>query len=230
MALQHYFSAILAPGVLVGLLACAQPSEISQSSASSAEPAAVASATPSAAPLAATAPVAVQTTPSAAPAAESSTESARAKRPASSQALPKSSDRTFTTCMESVAYDPSDTTVNLRDKPDGTVLAALPNLTILQAPGPAGAEPGWNEVFVVESETWGFVWGDKIYRTYYQVQDPQDTRVNVRRSPNGEVITAVPNGTEVRFLGIEGSWTQVQLDSGETGYISTQLLSDPNCF
>jgi hypothetical protein len=34
----------------------------------------------------------------------------------------------------------------------------------------------------------------------------------------------------VRFLGIEGSWTAVELDSGETGYISTQLLTDPDCF
>ncbi len=228
MVLQHYLSAILAPSVLVGLLACAQSpeisQEISQESTSSAAPAAVAS----------------LTTPAVEPSAP-----AVAKRPAElSQALPKSSNRdreaspretlqknsNFTACMESVAYDPTDTTVNLRDKPDGAVLASLPNLTRLQAPGPAGAEPGWNEVFVVESETWGFVWGDKIYRTYYQVQDPQDTSANVRRSPNGEVITAVPNGTEVRFLGIEGSWTQIQLDSGETGYISTQLLSDPNCF
>jgi Bacterial SH3 domain len=217
MALQRYFSAILVPGVLVGLLACAQPPEISQGisqgSESSVAPAAVESPTTPAAP-------------------------ARAKRSAeSSPSLPKSSDRetlqknrNFTACMEAVAYDPTDTTVNLRDQPDGTVLANLPNLTRLQAPGPAGAEPGWNEVFVVESETWGFVWGDKIYRTYYQVQDPQDTSANVRRSPNGEVITSVPNGTEVRFLGIEGSWTQVQLDNGETGYISTQLLSDPSCF
>ncbi len=66
--------------------------------------------------------------------------------------------------------------------------------------------------------------------TYYQVNDPQDTSANLRQSPNGELIVAVPNGTEVLFLGVEGSWTQVQLGSGQTGYISTQLLSESDCY
>ncbi len=145
----------------------------------------------------------------------------------SSKSVPKSRERTFTACMESVAYDPTNMTVNLSLQPGGNHLDSLPNLTRLQV---ELDELGWDRVFVVKTETWGYVRDDFIYRTYYQVQDLQDTSANVRRSPNGEVITAVPNGTEVRFLGIEGSWTQVQLDSGETGYISTQLLSDPNCF
>jgi serine/threonine protein kinase, bacterial len=66
--------------------------------------------------------------------------------------------------------------------------------------------------------------------TYYQVNDPQDTSANLRKSPNGEVIVAIPNGTEVLFLGAEGSWTQVQLGSGQTGYISTQLLNESDCY
>jgi serine/threonine protein kinase len=140
------------------------------------------------------------------------------------------SEATFTACLEAVAYDPADDTVNLRDRPNGNIIASLPNLTLLQGEGPAGAEPGWNRVFVVESNTWGFVSGNLIYRTYYQVQDPQDTSANLRTSPNGEVIMAVPNGTEVQFLGVEGRWTKVQLNSGQLGYISTQLLSDPDCF
>lgn len=66
--------------------------------------------------------------------------------------------------------------------------------------------------------------------TYYQVNDPQDTSANLRKSPNGDLIVAIPNGTEVLFLGVAGSWTQVQLGSGQTGYISTQLLNESDCY
>jgi hypothetical protein len=212
MTSQRYFTTAFTFSLLVGLFACTQSVTVYPEAVCVAPPVPEASA-----PL---------TIPSTTPVANRLPENSSQVTP--SKAQPK--DRNFTACMEAVAYDPEDDSVNLRDRPNGSVITSLPNLSLLQAEGPAGAEPGWNRVFAVESETWGFVLGDLIYRTYYQVQDPQDTSANVRRSPNGEVITAVPNGTEVRFLGIDGTWTQVQLDSGETGYISTQLLSEPSCF
>ncbi len=137
---------------------------------------------------------------------------------------------TIDACFNMVAYDPADTSVNLRDRPDGRIIDQLPNLSLLQREGPAGAVPGWNYVFVLDTSTWGYVWGDLIYLARYQVQDPQDTFANMRRSPNGEVITAVPNGTEVHFIGTDGSWTKVLLDNGQEGYISTDRLDRPNCF
>lgn len=143
---------------------------------------------------------------------------------------PQDSFDTFDACMNMFAYDLADTSVNLRDQPDGKVIASLPNLSRLQTEGPAYVEPGWNRVFDVGSKTWGYVWGELIYRTYYQVQDPQDTFANLRQVPNGEIITAVPNGTHVQFKGVDGDWTQVRLRDGRTGYISSSRLGLPSCF
>lgn len=144
-----------------------------------------------------------------------------------SSAAGNKSDHNFSACLQIVAYDPEDSSVNLRDRPDGTVTARLSNLTILETGEPAGADPGWNRVYAVDRAIWGYVWGDLIYRTYYQVQD---TSANLRRSPNGAAIASIRNGTEVRFLGISGTWTKVALDSGQAGYIATSLLTDPDCF
>lgn len=133
-------------------------------------------------------------------------------------------------CLVMLAYDPEDSSVNLRDQPNGNVLTSLPNLTPLNAEGPAFIESGWNYVYVVNQDRWGYVWQDLIRRTYYQVDDPQDTYANLRQSPNGPVIEPLTNGTEVRFIGEAGTWTQVELANGQIGYVATALLSDPNCF
>lgn len=140
-------------------------------------------------------------------------------------------------CFAVLAYDPGDTAVNLRDQPDGDIVASLPNFTLLSTePGmaPALIDSGWNYVHVAAQNQPGFisgyVWEDRIRRTYYRVKDPQDTYANLRESPDGSVVSILPNGTEVRFIGEEDTWTRVQLTNGQTGYVATSLLTDPSCF
>lgn len=166
---------------------------------------------------------------------KSATDSSQVKQADIAQARiaspsPEDPFDTFDACMNMFAYDLADTSVNLRDQPNGKVITRLPNLSRLQTEGPAYVEPGWNRVFDVSSETWGYVWGELIYRTYYQVKDPQDTYANLRQVPNGAIITAVPNGTHVQFKGVDSGWTQVQLQDGRTGYISSSRLGLPSCF
>ena len=139
-------------------------------------------------------------------------------------------DPAVAACFNMTAYDPADTSVNLRDQPDGSVITSLPNLTQVQAEGPAGADPEWNRVYVVDSGEQGYIWGELLYRSYYQVLDPQDTSANLRQSPNGEMVSAIANKSLVRFLGIDGNWTKVELSSGQQGYILTELLARPDCF
>ena len=129
-----------------------------------------------------------------------------------------------------VAYDPNDSGVNLRAQPDGEVIGNLNNLALLQMQGPAGALPGWNWVYSGSLDEWGYVWGDLLRRELYQVQDPVDPSVNLRQSPNGNVITALSNGTLVRFLGIEEDWTLVATENDQQGYVHTDRMESPNCF
>ena len=139
-------------------------------------------------------------------------------------------------CFVMLAYDPEDTSVNLRDQPDGNIVTGLPNFTPLGIhTGPALVEPGWNFIHVLEpdrSAYWqsGYIWHELIRRTHYQVADPQDSAANFRQSPDGPVIATLANGTEVQFMGEVGTWTQVELADHRTGYITTALLTDPSCF
>ncbi|MEL7512299.1 MAG: serine/threonine protein kinase [Cyanobacteria bacterium J06554_3] len=136
-------------------------------------------------------------------------------------------------CFDLFAYDAEDTTVNVRESPNGEVIDSVPNLTRIQAKDLAFIESEWNEVLVstnTKNIVSGYIWGDMLYRTVYQVQDTEDPTVNLRTAPNGNVLTAVTNGTEVGFLGVEGEWTQVQLGNGQVGYIATTRLVTPSCF
>lgn len=139
-------------------------------------------------------------------------------------------------CMIMLAYDPNDTFVNLRSQPGGNIITSLPNYTVLrERSGPVVIGNGWNFVDVLESDRSayiqsGYVWHELIRRTYYQVADPQDTYANLRQLPDGPVLDTLPNGTEVRFIGEQGTWTQVELANGQIGYVATALLAEPNCF
>ncbi|MEL6764298.1 MAG: SH3 domain-containing protein, partial [Cyanobacteria bacterium J06607_6] len=136
-------------------------------------------------------------------------------------------------CFDLFAYDAEDTTVNVRELPNGDVIDSVPNLTRVQTKDPAFVEPEWNEVLVNVNGTGivsGYIWGDMLYRTVYQVQDPTDPTANLRTAPNGNFLTEVANGTEVSFLGVDGEWTQIQLGNGQVGFISTARLSPPSCF
>ncbi|MEA5522886.1 SH3 domain-containing protein [Limnoraphis robusta] len=46
--------------------------------------------------------------------------------------------------------------------------------------------------------------------TTYIINDPGDTYVNMRKSPNGQVIKPVPNGLSVKVLGEYGNWYRVR--------------------
>ncbi|MEO1147304.1 MAG: SH3 domain-containing protein [Cyanobacteria bacterium J06638_22] len=141
-------------------------------------------------------------------------------------------------CGVLLAYDPNDSSVNLRDRPTGDAMDRLPNLTPLSSQdGLAYIDPDvWNQVAVRRANGLGstgqsgYIWHELLRRTYYQVEDTQDTYANLRQSPDGTVIDTVPNGTEVRFMGEVDVWTQVELASGQTGYVATALLTEPRCF
>ncbi|MEO1791978.1 MAG: protein kinase [Cyanobacteria bacterium J06629_19] len=140
--------------------------------------------------------------------------------------LPQDLDK----CFNLLAYDPEDTSVNVRSSPNGNLIDTLPNLSIVQQEGPALIETGWNLVNINDTGIQGYILGDLLYRTTYQVNDPSDTSANLRQTPDGELIAAIDNSTEVKFLGTNGSWTQVELNNGQSGYISTSRLAEPNCF
>ena len=139
-------------------------------------------------------------------------------------------------CFVMLAYDPEDSSVNLRDQPDGSIVTGLPNFTPLEVhTGPAFVEPGWNFIHVLEPDRSayrqsGYIWYELIRRTHYQVEDPQNSAANFRPSPDGPVIDTLANGTEVRFMGEVGTWTKVELADNRTGYVTTALLTDPSCF
>ncbi|MEL6937972.1 MAG: SH3 domain-containing protein [Cyanobacteria bacterium J06598_1] len=134
------------------------------------------------------------------------------------------------TCQLLYAYDPEDTSVNVRDRPDGDIITDIPNFTTVSSEGPAGIEPGWNKLYVNDLDSWGYIWGDLLHRTHYQVQDAEDTSANLRQSPDGPVLTSVTNGTVVAFVGTTGDWTRVQTETGQQGYILNSLLTQPSCF
>ncbi len=48
--------------------------------------------------------------------------------------------------------------------------------------------------------------------------------LNLRTSPNGDIITSYPRGTKVTILATDGAWSKVSVD-GKTGYMLSQWLS-----
>ena len=48
--------------------------------------------------------------------------------------------------------------------------------------------------------------------------------LNLRKSPNGEIITSFPRGTKVTILATDGAWSKVSVD-GQSGYMLSQWLS-----
>jgi Bacterial SH3 domain len=62
------------------------------------------------------------------------------------------------------------------------------------------------------------------------VTDPTGTPLNVRKSPNGRVIGAVENGSNVRIVGSSKDnkgrpWAKIRGDSGATGWILREFVS-----
>lgn len=132
-------------------------------------------------------------------------------------------------CTNLFAYDPNDTFVNVRDRPNGEIIASLPNFSRLQLANDS-LEPsqGWNEIYSGH-RTRGYVYSDLISRTVLSVLDPNDSGANLRSSPNGPIIKKLPNGTPVKFAGTDGNWTIVETEDERIGRISTALLAPPTC-
>ncbi|MEB3282110.1 MAG: SH3 domain-containing protein [Lyngbya sp.] len=59
--------------------------------------------------------------------------------------------------------------------------------------------------------------------TTYIVNDPGDTYVNMRTSPNGQVVKPVPNGLSVKVLGEYRNWYRVRQRS-DLGWMYKPLL------
>jgi Bacterial SH3 domain len=136
-------------------------------------------------------------------------------------------------CFSLVVFDPNDRSVNLRQTPNGVILQKFPNGTVVNMPvtEPAGIDPGWTQVRKGASSSIGYVSSKLLYYTVYAARDPNDRTVNLRKQPNGAIIRALPNGTEVSFVGIQDNWMRVEVqESGERGYISTKLLKRTTCF
>ena len=52
----------------------------------------------------------------------------------------------------------------------------------------------------------------------------QGGKLNVRRSPNGAVITQIANGTQIAILEAEGDWLHIGLEDGQEGYVSAAYV------
>ena len=61
--------------------------------------------------------------------------------------------------------------------------------------------------------------------TSYNAYVKTNTRgLNLRATPNGDILGSYPRGTKVTVLSTEGGWSKVQVD-GRTGYMASQWLS-----
>ncbi len=61
----------------------------------------------------------------------------------------------------------------------------------------------------------------------FVVRDPNDTYVNVRTSPNGNIIRGIPNGSKTSIIGEQQGWYKVSFDSrfdSITGFMKKELL------
>ncbi len=134
-------------------------------------------------------------------------------------------------CFLMTVFDPNDRSVNLRRTANGPVIRAVTNRTrVAMADGtPVYVEPTWTRVKLPSGER-GYIASQFLHRTIYTVRDPNDRSVNLRRVPDGPVLRAIANGTDVEFRGIRGSWTQVRLANGPEGYVASRLLQEPSCF
>lgn len=67
-------------------------------------------------------------------------------------------------------------------------------------------------------------------KNHYTVQtvDPNGY-VNVRNAPDGDILTTLPNGTEIISIGSSGEWARILTPvEGFWGYVHYDLLSSPH--
>ena len=63
--------------------------------------------------------------------------------------------------------------------------------------------------------------GETNYNAYVKTNS---RGLNLRATPNGDVMGSYPRGTKVTVLSYDGEWSKVSVD-GKTGYMQTQWLS-----
>lgn len=49
--------------------------------------------------------------------------------------------------------------------------------------------------------------------------------VRLRKEPNGQIITTIPQGTVVEVISTQGDWSEIQVN-GITGYMMSKFLTD----
>lgn len=49
--------------------------------------------------------------------------------------------------------------------------------------------------------------------------------VRLRKEPNGQIITTIPQGTVVDVISTQGDWSEIQVN-GITGYMMSKFLTD----
>jgi Bacterial SH3 domain len=130
-------------------------------------------------------------------------------------------------CYSLTVFDPKDRSANLRRSPNGAIIMAVANGTLVTTPNIANITPNWTNVQLGNRS--GYIFSKFLHHSIAQVIDPNDRSVNLRRNPNGQVLQALPNRTEVMFLGIQGEWAQVRLLNGRIGYLFAKFLRPPVC-
>lgn len=52
-----------------------------------------------------------------------------------------------------------------------------------------------------------------------------DSPVRLRKEPNGQIITTIPQGTVVDVISTQRDWSEIQVN-GITGYMMSKFLTD----
>lgn len=137
-------------------------------------------------------------------------------------------------CNIFVVFDPQDTYVNLRQTPNGKVVERINNGQKMGVSF-ADSSPEWSYVNSTAAQNRsGYMKSSLLwYGTTHYAIDSQDTFVNLRSSPNGQIIRRVVNGTPLTILpekAVNG-WVKIRLNIGDraTGYMSRNLIANPTC-
>ena len=115
--------------------------------------------------------------------------------------------------------------LNIRQSPNGKVLAAMPKGAKLYIIGAGTDSDGDNWHEIIYKNMTGFAW--PRYISFKGIVNDKES-LNFRRSPNGEIIKKIPDATPIDITGIgydsEGSmWYKAEYQ-GVTGYVWPGLI------
>lgn len=129
-------------------------------------------------------------------------------------------------CRNYTVRDSKDSSVNLRTNPNGRIIRAVRNGTQVTATGEESN--GWLPVQVGKTGVKGWMEGSRLTQNDdYVIFDPNDTFVNIRKQPNGQIIGRVPNGTTINEpMNYVGEWASVPQFNG---FINGRFIRQPDC-